>query len=50
MGRGDEAHVPLMTKIKRALGIRSTPRRQRRRAEAAERDRGGYFGPRYNRR
>ncbi|KAH9962390.1 hypothetical protein BC827DRAFT_1119573, partial [Russula dissimulans] len=30
MGRGDEAHVPLMTKIKRALGIRSTPRRQRR--------------------
>ncbi|KAF8165132.1 hypothetical protein B0H34DRAFT_793559 [Crassisporium funariophilum] len=29
MGRGHETHVPLMTKIKRALGIRSTPRRQR---------------------
>ncbi|RDB20530.1 hypothetical protein Hypma_012393 [Hypsizygus marmoreus] len=27
MGRGDEAHVSLLTKIKRALGIRSTPRR-----------------------
>lgn len=25
-GRGNEAHVPLMTKIKRTLGIRSTPR------------------------
>ncbi|EIM88381.1 uncharacterized protein STEHIDRAFT_167684 [Stereum hirsutum FP-91666 SS1] len=30
MGRGREAHVPLMTKIKRALGIRSTPRSKRR--------------------
>ncbi|KAA1466044.1 hypothetical protein DENSPDRAFT_746806, partial [Dentipellis sp. KUC8613] len=29
MGRGSEAHVPMMTKVKRALGIRSTPRRQR---------------------
>jgi len=29
MGRGREAHVPLLTKIKRTLGIRSTPRRQR---------------------
>ncbi|KAI0311148.1 hypothetical protein OF83DRAFT_1046478, partial [Amylostereum chailletii] len=28
MGRGNEAHVPLMTKIKRTLGIRSTPRSQ----------------------
>lgn len=28
-GRGNETHVPLMTKIKRALGIRSTPRRDR---------------------
>ncbi|TFK43330.1 hypothetical protein BDQ12DRAFT_674789 [Crucibulum laeve] len=27
MGRGRETHVPLMTKIKRALGIRSSPRR-----------------------
>ncbi|KAG8802215.1 hypothetical protein FRC17_006465 [Serendipita sp. 399] len=26
---GRSAHVPLSTKIKRALGIRSTPRRQR---------------------
>ncbi|KII95945.1 hypothetical protein PLICRDRAFT_87253 [Plicaturopsis crispa FD-325 SS-3] len=31
MGRGREAHVPLMTKIRRALGIRSTPRRERHR-------------------
>ena len=30
MGRGREAHVPLMTRVKRALGIRSTPRQQRR--------------------
>ncbi|KAI0052582.1 hypothetical protein FA95DRAFT_1473331, partial [Auriscalpium vulgare] len=29
MGRGNETHVPLMTKIKRTLGIRSTPRSQR---------------------
>ncbi|KAF9779988.1 hypothetical protein BJ322DRAFT_1012098 [Thelephora terrestris] len=29
MGRGNETHVPLMTKIKRTLGIRSTPRRDR---------------------
>ncbi|KAL1946733.1 hypothetical protein VTO73DRAFT_14837 [Trametes versicolor] len=28
-GRGDEAHVPFMTKVKRTLGIRSTPRRER---------------------
>jgi hypothetical protein len=26
---GRSSHVPLMTKIKRTLGIRSTPRRQR---------------------
>ncbi|KDR83520.1 hypothetical protein GALMADRAFT_132961 [Galerina marginata CBS 339.88] len=32
MGRGNETHVPLMTKIKRALGIRSTPRNKRIRA------------------
>ena len=30
-GRGREAHVPLMTKIKRTFGIRSTPRRERER-------------------
>jgi len=29
MGRGNETHVSLMTKIKRTLGIRSTPRRGR---------------------
>ncbi|CAE7062228.1 unnamed protein product [Rhizoctonia solani] len=29
MGRGNEAHVSLGTRIKRALGIRSTPRRHR---------------------
>jgi len=29
MGRGDEAHVSFMTKVKRTLGIRSTPRRGR---------------------
>ncbi|KAF9651220.1 hypothetical protein BDM02DRAFT_3078656, partial [Thelephora ganbajun] len=29
MGRGNETHVPLMTKIKRSLGIRSTSRRNR---------------------
>ncbi|KAH8106291.1 hypothetical protein BXZ70DRAFT_1004556 [Cristinia sonorae] len=29
MGRGRETHVPVMTKIKRALGIRSSPRRKR---------------------
>ena len=28
-GRGNEAHVPLMTKIKRTLGIRSSPRTSR---------------------
>ncbi len=28
-GRGRETHVPLMTKIKRTLGIRSTPRHER---------------------
>ncbi|TEB35484.1 hypothetical protein FA13DRAFT_1728292 [Coprinellus micaceus] len=26
MGQGNRTHVPLMTKIKRALGIRSSPR------------------------
>jgi len=31
MGRGYEAHVPFMTKVKRTLGIRTTPRRQRER-------------------
>ncbi|KAI0069182.1 hypothetical protein BV25DRAFT_112401 [Artomyces pyxidatus] len=31
MGRGNEAHVSLMTKIKRTLGIRSTPRTKRER-------------------
>ncbi|KAF5321198.1 hypothetical protein D9619_000866 [Psilocybe cf. subviscida] len=30
MGRGRETHVPFMTKVKRALGIRSTPRNTRR--------------------
>jgi len=45
MGRGNETHVPLMTKIKRTLGIRSTPRRERRRTEAVERS--GFFGRRY---
>ncbi|CUA76838.1 hypothetical protein RSOLAG22IIIB_02314 [Rhizoctonia solani] len=29
MGRGSETHVSLGTRIKRALGIRSTPRRRR---------------------
>jgi len=29
MGRGDETHVSFMTKIKRSLGIRSSPRRSR---------------------
>ncbi|CAL1701599.1 unnamed protein product [Somion occarium] len=29
MGRGREAKLPLMTRIKRALGMRSTPRRER---------------------
>ncbi|KAK7695587.1 hypothetical protein QCA50_000223 [Cerrena zonata] len=29
MGRSGETKVPLMTKIKRTLGIRSTPRRER---------------------
>ncbi|KAL0949007.1 hypothetical protein HGRIS_009106 [Hohenbuehelia grisea] len=28
MGRGNETHVPMMTKIKRALGIRSSHRRR----------------------
>ncbi|KAG8822620.1 hypothetical protein FRC19_005584 [Serendipita sp. 401] len=31
---GRSAHVPLSVKIKRTLGIRSTPRRQRKRANA----------------
>jgi len=30
MGRDRDAHVPFITKVKRALGIRNTPRRQRR--------------------
>jgi len=29
MGRGNETRVPIMTRIKRSLGIRSTPKRQR---------------------
>jgi len=29
MGRGNEIHVPFMTKVKRTLGIRSTPKRNR---------------------
>jgi len=29
MGRGNETHVPFMVKVKRALGIRNTPRRKR---------------------
>ncbi|KAJ6627439.1 hypothetical protein B0H10DRAFT_1726459, partial [Mycena sp. CBHHK59/15] len=29
MVRGRSAHVPFMTKVKRTLGIRSTPRRHR---------------------
>jgi len=29
MGRGNETHVPFMTKVKRTLGIRSSPRRSR---------------------
>ncbi|KAI0796489.1 hypothetical protein C8Q75DRAFT_802185 [Abortiporus biennis] len=29
MGRSRETHVPIMTKIRRALGLRSTPRRER---------------------
>ncbi|KAI0253143.1 hypothetical protein BJV78DRAFT_1105527, partial [Lactifluus subvellereus] len=36
MGRADEAHVPFMTKVKRTLGIRSTPRRVRRREEVEQ--------------
>ncbi|TBU32013.1 hypothetical protein BD309DRAFT_974852 [Dichomitus squalens] len=32
MGRGREAHVPLMTKIKRMFGMRSTPRSERHRS------------------
>lgn len=35
MGRGSEAHVPISTKIKRALGIRSTPRTTTRRRRYA---------------
>jgi len=31
MGRGNEAHVSFMTKVKRTLGIRATPRRKRER-------------------
>ncbi|KAI6151753.1 hypothetical protein BKA82DRAFT_4386661 [Pisolithus tinctorius] len=29
MGRERDTHVPLMVKVKRALGIRSTPRNRR---------------------
>ncbi|KAI0035620.1 hypothetical protein K488DRAFT_42887 [Vararia minispora EC-137] len=29
MGRGSEAHVPFMTKVRRVFGIRSTPRNRR---------------------
>ncbi|KAF4619641.1 hypothetical protein D9613_005472 [Agrocybe pediades] len=29
MGRGRETHVPFMTKVKRTLGIRSTPKHRR---------------------
>jgi len=29
MGRGNEAHVSFLTKVKRSLGIRSSPRRSR---------------------
>ncbi|KAI0742145.1 hypothetical protein BC629DRAFT_1686500 [Irpex lacteus] len=38
MGRGREAHVPLSTKIKRALGIHSTPRKARQREKTRERN------------
>ncbi|KAJ7122803.1 hypothetical protein C8R44DRAFT_621415 [Mycena epipterygia] len=34
---GRSAHVPFMTKIKRALGIRKTPRRQREATSRRER-------------
>ncbi|KAI0091870.1 hypothetical protein BDY19DRAFT_565195 [Irpex rosettiformis] len=37
MGRGREAHVPLTTKIKRAFGIHSTPRKARQRERNHER-------------
>ncbi|KAI0688544.1 hypothetical protein BC835DRAFT_1238927, partial [Cytidiella melzeri] len=37
MGRGREAHVPIMTRIKRALGIHSTPRKARQRERRATR-------------
>jgi len=55
MGRADEAYVPFMTKVRRTLGIRSTPRRERqlqnsrRRGEPEYAVRGGCFGP-YGRR
>ena len=35
-----------MTKVKRTLGIRSTPRRVRRREEAEQRSEGWFFGRR----
>ncbi|KAI0080693.1 hypothetical protein K474DRAFT_1589170 [Panus rudis PR-1116 ss-1] len=35
MGRGNETKVPLMTKIKRALGIRTTPRTRTEKVRAA---------------
>ncbi|KAJ7477095.1 hypothetical protein B0H11DRAFT_1694190, partial [Mycena galericulata] len=35
---GRSAHVPLMTKIKRTLGIHSTPRRQRKAESRRERE------------
>ncbi|KAI0347495.1 hypothetical protein BDW22DRAFT_1342274 [Trametopsis cervina] len=37
MGRGREAHVPITTKIKRALGIHSTPRKTRQRERTSAR-------------
>ncbi|KAJ7047738.1 hypothetical protein C8F04DRAFT_1247356 [Mycena alexandri] len=39
---GRSAHVPLMTKIKRALGMHKTPRRQR---EESRRERQDYSRP-----
>ncbi|KAH9970827.1 hypothetical protein BGW80DRAFT_527439 [Lactifluus volemus] len=50
MGRPEDAHVSFLTKVKRTLGIRSTPRRVRRRREETERrDRGWFFGLRRSR-
>jgi len=47
MGRGNEAHVSFMTKVKRTLGIRSTPRRVRQREVRRREERsGGLFGRR----